>query len=61
MAPEATSTTAPEPTATRTYTDPPTIQSDKDDYPPGGRVTLTGANWQPGEVVHIYVNDDHGS
>ena len=51
----------PEPTATRTYTDPPTIQSDKDDYPPGGRVTLTGANWQPGEVVHIYVNDDHGS
>src|SRR4029078_7819424 len=39
----------------------PTIQSDKDDYPPGGRVTLTGANWQPGEVVHIYVNNDTGS
>jgi hypothetical protein len=59
----ATSTTAPEPTATatRTFTEAPTIQSDKDDYPPGGRVMLTGGNWQPGETVHIYVNDDHGS
>src|SRR5918998_1969837 len=38
----------------------PTIQSDQDDYPPGGTVILTGSNWQPGESVHIYVNDDEG-
>ena len=31
----------------------PTIQSDKADYPPGGAVTLTGSNWQPGESVNI--------
>jgi PKD repeat protein len=39
----------------------PTISSDKPDYAPGELVTLTGANWQPGETVHIYVNDDWGS
>ena len=39
---------------------PPTIASDQADYPPGGTVTLTGTNWQPGEVVHIRVNDDAG-
>src|SRR5918995_1156076 len=39
----------------------PTIQSDKDDYPPGGAVTLTGSNWQPGESVHINVNDTYGA
>ena len=38
----------------------PTISSDKDDYPPGGAVILTGTNWQPGEIVHIRVNDDAG-
>ena len=38
----------------------PTIQSDKDDYAPGELVTLTGGNWQPGESIHIYVNDDDG-
>jgi hypothetical protein len=38
----------------------PTIASDKDDYPPGADVILTGANWQPGEIVHIRVNDDQG-
>src|SRR5215211_5690191 len=38
----------------------PTIQSDKDDYAPGETVTLTGSNWQPGESVHINVNDDEG-
>ncbi|HEX2289663.1 MAG TPA: YDG domain-containing protein, partial [Pseudonocardiaceae bacterium] len=38
----------------------PTIQSNLDDYPPGGLVTLTGSNWQPGETVNIYVNDDVG-
>ncbi len=39
----------------------PTIKSDLEDYPPGGLVTLTGTGWQPGESVHIYVNDDWGS
>ena len=37
-----------------------TIQSDKDDYTPGKTVTLTGSKWQPGESVHINVNDDQG-
>ena len=36
----------------------PSIISDKDDYRPGELVTLTGSNWQPGEKVHIYVNDE---
>lgn len=35
----------------------PTIQSDKADYAPGELVTLTGSGWQPGESVHINVND----
>src|SRR5919198_1445594 len=39
---------------------PPTIASDKADYAPGSTVRLTGANWQPGELVHIFVNDDAG-
>ena len=38
----------------------PTIQSDEADYAPGATVTLTGSNWQPGESVHINVNDDVG-
>jgi hypothetical protein len=38
----------------------PTIASDLEDYPPGGLVTLTGTNWAPGEVVHIFVNDSIG-
>src|SRR5215217_5179823 len=36
----------------------PTIQSNLPDYSPGDTVTLTGSNWQPGELVHINVNDD---
>ncbi|HET7521305.1 MAG TPA: hypothetical protein VFK61_07180, partial [Candidatus Limnocylindria bacterium] len=40
---------------------PPSIVSDLEDYPPGGLVTLTGTNWQAGESVHIFVNDDAGS
>jgi hypothetical protein len=40
--------------------DPPTIVSDKPDYAPGELVTLTGSNWQPGELVSILVNDDQG-
>src|SRR5215211_1070043 len=38
----------------------PTISSDEADYRPGATVTLTGSNWQPGEAVHINVNDDQG-
>jgi hypothetical protein len=38
----------------------PTISSDQADYPPGGTVVLTGSNWQPGESVHINVNDEAG-
>src|SRR5215211_5083465 len=51
----ATSTAAP-----TTSTAAPTIQSDKDDYQPGELVTLTGSDWQPGDSVHIFVNDDEG-
>src|SRR5207247_1270109 len=39
---------------------PPTISSDQADYPAGAQVTLTGTNWQPGEFVHIVVDDDIG-
>jgi HSP20 family molecular chaperone IbpA len=39
----------------------PTIQSDKEDYPPGGLVTLTGSGWQSGETVNIKVNDTYGA
>src|SRR5436190_7938822 len=38
----------------------PTISSDKADYSPGEHVTLTGANWAPGETVNIDVNDNDG-
>jgi Bacterial Ig domain len=36
------------------------IRSNKADYAPGARVTLTGSNWQPGESVRIAVNDGAG-
>ena len=39
---------------------PPSVISDKTDYNPGNVVTLTGTSWQPGESVHIYVNDNEG-
>src|SRR4051794_10049235 len=39
----------------------PTVTSDKGDYAPGELVTLTGGNWQPGESVHINVNDSAGA
>src|SRR5438046_9773272 len=45
---------------TFTGTPTPSIQSDQADYSPGSLVTLTGANWQPGENVHLFVNDDVG-
>jgi hypothetical protein len=54
-------TEAPAPTQEPAPTAGPTIASDLADYPPGGLVTLTGTGWQPGEVVHITVNDDAGS
>lgn len=44
-----------------TQTLSPTISSDRSDYAPGDLVTLSGANWQPGELVHINVNDDAGA
>jgi PKD domain len=39
----------------------PSIWTDKADYSPGEHVVLSGANWQPGEAVHLVVNDDAGS
>jgi hypothetical protein len=39
----------------------PMVWSDKADYAPGEHVELNGANWTPGESVHIRVNDDTGS
>jgi hypothetical protein len=36
----------------------PSIRSDKDDYPAGGLVVLTGGDWEPGKTVHIKVDDD---
>src|SRR5690349_13631225 len=38
----------------------PTITSDQADYQAGSTVTLTGAGWQPGENIHIFVNDSLG-
>jgi hypothetical protein len=37
-----------------------TIQSEEAYHAPGKTVTFTGSNWQPGESVHINVNDDQG-
>ncbi|MGH3052335.1 MAG: MBG domain-containing protein, partial [Gaiellaceae bacterium] len=39
---------------------PPQVWTDKSDYAPGETVTLSGANWAPGESVHVVVNDDAG-
>ena len=55
-----TPTEVPTDTPTPTPSNPPTLSSDKADYAPGEMVTLTGQNWQPGETVHIFVNDDAG-
>src|SRR6266496_1222984 len=38
-----------------------TIASEFDDYGPGQIVNLFGTGWQPGESVHIFVNDNVGS
>lgn len=39
----------------------PYIVSDKADYAPGESVALNGGNWQAGEVVQIFVNDNIGA
>src|SRR4051812_18604516 len=44
-----------------TQTLSPSVASDKADYGPGELVTLTGSNWQPGETVHLVVNDTAGA
>src|SRR2546425_5038808 len=51
---DATSST----TTTTSLVFSPSITSDQQDYNPGATVTLTGAGWHAGEVVHITVNDD---
>jgi hypothetical protein len=38
----------------------PWIASELPDYSPGDTVNLIGGSWQPGEAVHIVVNDDAG-
>ncbi|HSJ88380.1 MAG TPA: hypothetical protein VK909_14305, partial [Anaerolineales bacterium] len=65
---EPTSQPTTEPTASPTVELSPTapavltpfITSDKEDYAPGEKVTLTSGNWQPGESVHLVVNDTLG-
>ncbi|HXF72860.1 MAG TPA: Ig-like domain-containing protein, partial [Actinomycetota bacterium] len=58
-APSPPESPSPEPSPTLVdWGHPPTIASDKPDYAPGDTVILTGEYWQPGEVVHIRVNDD---
>jgi hypothetical protein len=58
---DATTTTDPT-TATTTTTAalPPTISTDKLDYPQGSTVTLTGSGWGAAEAVHLFVNDTVG-
>jgi hypothetical protein len=56
-APPAGSTPAPT-TTPSIFT--PSIASDQQDYNPGAPVTLTGHGWSPGDVVHVFVNDDVG-
>src|SRR3990172_1801611 len=60
-APTGTPVPSETPTPEPTPPAPPAIQSDKPDYAPGETVTLTGANWQPGEAVNLFINDDYGS
>jgi hypothetical protein len=38
-----------------------TIQSEEADHAPGKTITITGSHWQPGESVHINVNDNQGN
>lgn len=34
-----------------------TVKTDKDDYPPGETVTITGGGWQPGETVTLLLHE----
>src|SRR3990170_6321745 len=54
VAPSGAAIAAPSPTGA-------TITSDKADYAPGEKVTLTGAGWAAGEAVSIVVNDTYGA
>src|SRR5438552_2645280 len=38
----------------------PTLLTDKTTYVPGDTVTVTGANWLPGESVHVHAADGGG-
>jgi hypothetical protein len=38
----------------------PWIASELPDYAPGSTVNLLGGSWQPGEAVHVNVNDNDG-
>ncbi|HZN14175.1 MAG TPA: Ig-like domain-containing protein, partial [Acidimicrobiales bacterium] len=38
----------------------PWVASELPDYSPGDTVSLIGGSWQPGESVHVVVNDDAG-
>src|SRR3972149_4090331 len=53
VAPSGAAIAAPSPTGA-------TITSDKADYAPGEKVTLTGTGWVAGESVSIVVNDTIG-
>ena len=37
-----------------------TVTTDKDTYVAGETVSLSGDNWQPGEIVNLVVDDDKG-
>ena len=50
----ATAPTPPSPPTAGT----PTLDSDEEEYAPGATVTLGGADWQPGDTVHLSVDDD---
>src|SRR4051794_33899887 len=43
-----------------TASSPPSIASDQSDYAAGSIVTLTGADWQGDNSVHVVVDDTNG-
>ncbi len=51
-----TAPTPPPPAPTGT----PTLDSDAEAYEPSATVTLSGAEWQPGDSVRVVVDDDAG-
>src|SRR5690349_8744526 len=36
----------------------PTLQTDRDDYPPGQTVVITGDGWMPGETVMMILTEE---